>query len=279
LFKICGLIFDKGFFALKVASGESSSSSEIKGVEKNAATAVHWYTKAAEQGYLQAQSNLGFCFEKGTGVKQNYKNAVRWYSKAAAQGDALAQYNLGICFEKGDGVHQDSTEAKRYFKLAAEQGFTPAIAKLAALSRKGPDADLVESNRLLRKAKRAVAKGGDKILQQFAQKLVNNELSNLGCSKPGCSFSLSSDLTEDARKKGKMKVCARCHQAQYCSKPCQSFIVCLHFSFIFFLVLLLSCYIFAFACLWRRQARQITGTRATGRSASCCGSRLAKPFL
>ena len=194
-------------------------------MEQSYETAVRWYTKAAAQGDAQAQYNLGICFEHGRSVKQSYETAVHWYTKAAAQEHASAQYNLGICFEDGDGVLQDSAEAKRYFKLAAEQGFAPAIAKLAALSRKGPDADLVESNRLLRKAKRAVAKGGDEIVKQFAQRLVNNELSNLGCSKPGCTFSLSSDLTDDARKKGKMKVCARCHRAQYCSKPCQFSIV------------------------------------------------------
>ena len=57
-------------------------------------TAVHIFTKLAEQGSAEAQFNLGVCYKKGHGVKQSYKEAVKWYRKAAEQGFAPAQEAL-----------------------------------------------------------------------------------------------------------------------------------------------------------------------------------------
>ena len=42
--------------------------------------------KAAEQGNVVAQFNLGSMHEKGYGVKQDYFEAFKWYQKAAKQG-------------------------------------------------------------------------------------------------------------------------------------------------------------------------------------------------
>ena len=86
------------------------------------AEAVQWYSKAAEQGFAEAQYNLGVCYENGQGVAQNYAEAVQWYRKAAEQGDANAQYNLGVCYENGQGVAQDYAEAVQWYRKAAEQG-------------------------------------------------------------------------------------------------------------------------------------------------------------
>jgi TPR repeat protein len=46
------------------------------------------------------------------GVPQDYATAMSWYSKAAEQGDAVAhQYNLGIVYANGRGVPQDYATA------------------------------------------------------------------------------------------------------------------------------------------------------------------------
>ena len=58
--------------------------------------AVEWYRKAAEQGYAQAQFNLGECLRDGRGIAKGEKEAVEWYRKAAVQGHSQAQYNLGV---------------------------------------------------------------------------------------------------------------------------------------------------------------------------------------
>ena len=43
--------------------------------------AVKWYTKAAEQGDVHAQFNLGLMYGSGHGISQDYKQAAKWYTK------------------------------------------------------------------------------------------------------------------------------------------------------------------------------------------------------
>ena len=62
---------------------------------------VKWCLKAAEQGEVDAQNNLGAVYENGDGVPQDYAEAVRWYREAANQGYALAQFNLGFLYYEG----------------------------------------------------------------------------------------------------------------------------------------------------------------------------------
>ena len=49
---------------------------------------------SAEQGYAEAQFNLGLKYFNGQGVPQDYKEAVRWYRLSAEQGDEGAQNHL-----------------------------------------------------------------------------------------------------------------------------------------------------------------------------------------
>ena len=55
-------------------------------------------------------------------MERDDTEAVRWYRRAAEQGDVLAQYNLGWMYENGRGVGRDRVEAVRWYRLAAEQG-------------------------------------------------------------------------------------------------------------------------------------------------------------
>ena len=48
---------------------------------------MQWYLKAAEQGYADAQYNLGLMYEKGQGVRQSKIVAKEWFKKACANGD------------------------------------------------------------------------------------------------------------------------------------------------------------------------------------------------
>jgi len=61
-------------------------------VAKDAAEAVKWYRKAAEQGDAGAESNLGLCYYEGEGVGKDPFQAVNWLRKASQQGDAHAQF-------------------------------------------------------------------------------------------------------------------------------------------------------------------------------------------
>ena len=100
------------------------------GKTKDYSQAVYWLRKAAEQGYADAQCNLGFCYGKGNGVPQSWSDAVYWYRKAAEQSNARAQYNLGLYYEKGWGVSQSWGDAVYWYRKAAEQGYADAQCNL-----------------------------------------------------------------------------------------------------------------------------------------------------
>ena len=101
------------------------------------ATAVRQWRPLAEQGYGDAQYNLGNLYRDGRGVPQDYAEAVKWYSKAAEQGNAEAQYNLGLMYRKGRGVPWDDAEALQWYRKAAEQGYAKAQHNLGVMYRKG----------------------------------------------------------------------------------------------------------------------------------------------
>ena len=71
------------------------------------AAALREWTPLAEQGDAQAQTNLGWMYERGHGVPQDEKTAVTWYRRAAEQGFARAQYNLGVMYDERRGVPQN----------------------------------------------------------------------------------------------------------------------------------------------------------------------------
>jgi TPR repeat protein len=75
-----------------------------RGAKIDHKTAALWFRRAAEQGYPEAQANLGLMFYNGKGVAQSYDEAARWYRLAAAQGWADALYYLGECYVTGLGA-------------------------------------------------------------------------------------------------------------------------------------------------------------------------------
>jgi TPR repeat protein len=98
---------------------------EGRGVAQDYKEAAKWFARAAEQGYAEAQRQLGFMYE-GIGVAKDFKEAVKWYTRAAKQGNARAQYDLGVMYEYGFGVARDDKEAVKWYTKASEQGWTPA---------------------------------------------------------------------------------------------------------------------------------------------------------
>ncbi len=47
--------------------------------------------------------------------------ALQWYRKAAEQGEVTAQYNLGVMYDNGQGVPQDYAQAHMWYNLAASR--------------------------------------------------------------------------------------------------------------------------------------------------------------
>jgi TPR repeat protein len=53
-------------------------------------------------------------YAQGEGVKQDDVLAASWYRKAADQGELKAQHNLGIMYSFGQGVPQDPADERHH---------------------------------------------------------------------------------------------------------------------------------------------------------------------
>ncbi|KAG0292923.1 hypothetical protein BGZ96_003503 [Linnemannia gamsii] len=84
--------------------GESYHTVANLGVSQDSPKAMEWYQKAAEQGHLAAQSNIGSLYYNGQGVPKDYSQAMARYQKAAEQGNPLAQNQIGYLYDCGHGV-------------------------------------------------------------------------------------------------------------------------------------------------------------------------------
>jgi TPR repeat protein len=112
-----------------------------QGVPANPAQAVGWVRNAAEQGLSAAQNRLGVAYDKGEGgLQPNYVLAVNWFRKAAEQGDSAAQGNLGLMYFLGRGVIKDTEAAKALFQKSADQGHAYSYYHLAVMYERGDGA-------------------------------------------------------------------------------------------------------------------------------------------
>ncbi len=100
---------------------------EGRGVDLDGHQAARWYRRAAEGGLAAAQSDLGLLYMRGVGVPQDMDRAIFWFRKAADQGEALAQFNLGNLYRL---ELRKYAEAAKWYRMAAEQGWSPAQVNL-----------------------------------------------------------------------------------------------------------------------------------------------------
>jgi TPR repeat protein len=141
-----------------------------QGVPVDEAEALYWTRKAADQGYEDAQYNLGFMYMGTFGIMTNpnlseedrnlaismiaygqfptyaglgnppeVERAVAWFRKAASRGHIGAQHELGNMLEFGflPDLQKDEVEAARWFQLAAEQGHPESQVRLAGMYSSG----------------------------------------------------------------------------------------------------------------------------------------------
>lgn len=84
-------------------------------MSKDATEALRWYVKAARQGHINAQYNLGVMYNLGDGVPRDYAKAVKWYLEAAEQGHREAQYNLAYMYRSGKDLPLLNPKADKWF--------------------------------------------------------------------------------------------------------------------------------------------------------------------
>ena len=125
-----------------------------QGVPKDDAAAVRWWKKAAEQGDVTAEGNLGTAYGLGTGVPKDTAESLRWHTKAGENGNAASQFSLGMFYLRGAGVPKDEALGVKWLRKSAEQGNADGEFWLGAAyySGNGVAKDPAEALRWYRKA-------------------------------------------------------------------------------------------------------------------------------
>lgn len=82
--------------------------------------AVYWITKAAEQNYIQAQTELARMYRSGDHVEQDFAKMVEWYARAAEEGDVGAQLFVADAYAYGQGVEVDLIAAYMWYDIALD---------------------------------------------------------------------------------------------------------------------------------------------------------------
>ena len=69
-------------------------------VEQNHPESIKWMQLAANQGYAEAQSNLGNMYYQGLAVMQDYQMAYMWWSLAEQNGAEDLQHIKAVLLKK-----------------------------------------------------------------------------------------------------------------------------------------------------------------------------------
>lgn len=86
-------------------------------------------------------------------LRKDEAEAVRWYRKAADQGDVGAQLNLGVMYDNGQGVPKDEAEAYKWFLLAGAQGNESARKNISTIEKDLNSTQRAEGQKLAREFK------------------------------------------------------------------------------------------------------------------------------
>ncbi|BBF81463.1 hypothetical protein EM6_2062 [Asticcacaulis excentricus] len=166
-------------------------------VEKNPATALKWYQKAASRAYVPAYKTVGDFYYYGHGVRKDVVRAQRNYKTAAETGFAPAQvamaqilasgddgvpanpkqaldwyyhaakanhpdglYALAVAYDTGQGVKADPKQALFYYKEAAVRGHPAAQNDIGTYFAKG-DSILPKDEPIARKWFEVSARNGN----------------------------------------------------------------------------------------------------------------------
>lgn len=90
----------------------------LRGVRRDYAKAVYWFSKAAEKGDPRVMELLGEIYARGAGVERNYTKALEWLTLASRQQYYSAYNGLGYLYVKGYGV-----EKKNFTKVSSSKTY------------------------------------------------------------------------------------------------------------------------------------------------------------
>jgi TPR repeat protein len=101
------------------------------GVKKDYAAALPYLEFSAEQGSAVAQNLMGLIYDQGLIGAVNEQMAVQWFRKAALQGNIKAQANLGRVLGPASTNKEIRLEAFAWLVIASEQGEVTAQKTIA----------------------------------------------------------------------------------------------------------------------------------------------------
>lgn len=116
-------------------------------------TARKEWEPVAEGGDPLAQFNLALLYYDGRGAPQDLEAAFHWFSRAANQGYVKAERNLGLMYSEGQGAVRDYVKAYKWFALCSAAGVDTCTAQRDIVARKLNGAKLAEARRLAREFK------------------------------------------------------------------------------------------------------------------------------
>lgn len=115
-------------------------------VKRDLRTALNYFSKAAQNGHVEAIFQVGNLYMYGEPViLRNYNKAIECFKKAANEGLAIAQYNLFQCYFQGIGVQKNIKLAIQYCEKAAIQGLIEAQLILGDCYRYGIENDTYDN--------------------------------------------------------------------------------------------------------------------------------------
>lgn len=98
---------------------------------------VHWFRKAAEQGYVPAFWEMGNAYREGLGVERDFNEAAAWFERGMQAGDPSCMTFLGLMHFRGEGMAEDGEAAAGLWREAADLDNSDAMFYLGVCCEKG----------------------------------------------------------------------------------------------------------------------------------------------
>lgn len=106
-----------------------------RGVQPDANLAIDWYSKAAAQGHMRAEDNLGLLmFQQG-----DRAGAMPYLQRASMRGEPRAQYIVGTTLFNGDTIGKDWVRAYALMTRASASGLAQAATSLEQMDKYIPE--------------------------------------------------------------------------------------------------------------------------------------------
>ena len=135
-------------------------------------SAMSYYRKAAEAGYIPAQLRLAFLLD----YSEENEEAIKWYRTAAESGDAQAEFGLARMYASGDGLEKNVEEAQRLLVSSASKGFARAIVVLAKAYEKGELGFRPDYEQARAWLEKGIAQNDPASIERMAKAYANGEL-------------------------------------------------------------------------------------------------------